>query len=586
MRACACVVMSSTAVASAQRSARDETVIDERRDARATTSSDADANSAPAAAVGTNDVVEDAQGEDDIWRAAAYGNMEALKRMIAEDPGSVNSTDGAGYRPLQWAALNNRVAAATYLLDHGAAIGAGDNDGQTALHWACVRGSLPCAELLLRKGADLNAPDARGYVPLHVAAQYGHTGMIYHFKMRWNTNIDLTDHDGRTALHWASYKGFADPVKLLICMEADVHRADKEGCTPLHWASIKGKSEAAHCLIQSGGINALTAVDCDGSSPAALAEQKGHHTLSHFLAKQYRTLMKRDHFMTQKGMAAACLGLIVGLMLMFARNVMFCPGAPVMDVSVAFWSLVTVACASLGIYYMKRVSYNDPGFVSEAVLRAIRRGRKPEVSTRASKAAANTADDADVEERLNHSELWAGNWQSLCVSCKLVKPFGTKHCSMTDKCVARFDHYCPWMGNAIGKRNHRDFVIFLILETVAMAIAFAVAVTRYNEESPTERDSSRFGVVIFAILDVFTLLPVAMLCVSQLFQVAQNITINEISNAHRYAYLQASDGAFVNPFDKGYVENLREFFTARADAPLIDVIAEPLLGNRRGDDAV
>ena len=77
-----------------------------------------------------------------------------------------------------------------------------------------------------------------------------------------------------------------------------------------------------------------------------------------------------------------------------------------------------------------------------------------------------------------------------------------------------------------------------------------------------------------------------MLCVSQLFQVAQNITINEISNAHRYAYLQASDGAFVNPFDKGYVENLREFFTARADAPLIDVIAEPLLGNRRGYDAV
>ena len=573
--------MSSAAVASARVAGNDAGMID-ASSSRATASEARDA--APAEEASTKDARRDAgedapQGEEDVWRAAAYGNLEALKRMIAEDPGAVNAPDGAGYRPLQWAALNNRVAAATYLLDQGAAIGAGDNDGQTALHWACVRGSLPCAELLLRKGADLNATDARGYVPLHVAAQYGHTGMIYHFKMRWNTNIDLTDHDGRTALHWASYKGFNDPVKLLICMEADVHRADKEGCTPLHWASIKGKSEAAHTLIQAGGINALTAVDCDGSSPAALAEQKGHHSLSHFLSRKYKTLMKRDSFMEQKGLAVACLGVIVGLMLLFTMNVMFCSSAATMDVNVAFWSLFTIACASVGIYYMKRVSYSDPGFVTEALLRGIRRGVKPEVSTRASRAAVNTAADAEVEERLNHSELWAGNWHALCVSCKLVKPFGTKHCSMTDKCVARFDHYCPWMGNAIGKRNHRDFVIFLILETVAMTVAFAVAVTRYNEENPTERDSTRLGVVIFAVLDLFTLFPVAMLCISQLSQVASNITINELSNAHRYAYLQASDGGFANPFDKGVVANLRQFFTAAANAPLIDAIAEPLLAS-------
>ena len=141
---------------------------------------------------------EKEESEKDVWRAAAYGNVEAMKRMVEEDPGCVNAPDGSGYRALQWAALNNRVSAATYLLDQGSAINASDNDGQTALHWACVRGSLPCAELLLRKGADLNASDARGYVPLHVAAQYGHTGMIYHFKMRWNAEVDVTDGDGRT----------------------------------------------------------------------------------------------------------------------------------------------------------------------------------------------------------------------------------------------------------------------------------------------------------------------------------------------------------------------------------------------------
>jgi hypothetical protein len=100
---------------------------------------------------------------------------------------------------------------------------------------ATVRGSLPCAELLLRSGARLEQVDCRGYGAIHVAAQYGHTGMIYHFKMRWDADVDTHDNDGRSPLHWAAYKGFPDAVKLLLYMDAHISRPDKEGCTPLHW---------------------------------------------------------------------------------------------------------------------------------------------------------------------------------------------------------------------------------------------------------------------------------------------------------------------------------------------------------------
>ena len=500
--------------------------------------------------------------ERDLWRAAAYGNVEAMTRMIDADEGCVNAPDGSGFRALQWAALNNRVAAATLLLERGSSINAGDNDGQTALHWACVRGSLPCAELLLRKGAELNAGDSRGYVPLHVAAQYGHTGMIYHFKMRWNVDVDVTDHDGRTALHWAAYKGFPDPVKLLVCMDADVYRADKEGCTALHWAAIKGKSEAAHLLVRAGGLNAMTAVDVDGNTAEALAVEKGHHLLANFLRTEQRVLLRRDNFWTQKGLAVACLGLIVGLMLMFTHYVIFAEGVATMDVTLAFWSLLVLASASGGLYYMKRVSQSDPGFVTASILSSIRRGARPS-------SAAH-----DVDERLNHSELWAGNWDQLCVTCKFVKPFGTKHCATRDKCVARFDHYCPWMGNTIGKRNHKDFIIFLILESFAMAVAFCVAIARFNEESPTERLRSTAGITCFAALDALTLLPVLMLTVAQISQVAQNVTTNELSNVHRYSYLKSADGSFSNPFDRGsYARNLRAFFLAGKKEPLLDDVA-------------
>ena len=72
-------------------------------------------------------------------------------------------TDEQGYQALQWAALNNRVACCSYLLEHHAPVNATDRSGQTALHWASVRGSLSAAETLLRAGADLNATDCRGY---------------------------------------------------------------------------------------------------------------------------------------------------------------------------------------------------------------------------------------------------------------------------------------------------------------------------------------------------------------------------------------------------------------------------------------
>lgn len=57
--------------------------------------------------------------------------------------------------------------------------------------------------------------------------------------------------------------------------------------------------------------------------------------------------------------------------------------------------------------------------------------------------------------------LWAGNWGQLCVSCKIVRPLRAKHCSVTDRCVEAFDHFCPWVGNTIGRGNRHLFLLFL-----------------------------------------------------------------------------------------------------------------------------
>ncbi|KAI3725008.1 hypothetical protein L1987_64779 [Smallanthus sonchifolius] len=494
--------------------------------------------------------------KNDVYTAAAYGDLQKLRNLVESEGCSVTKPDDLGYRALQWAALNNHVAAAQYILEHGADVNAVDLTGQTALHWSAVRGSVQVANLLLEEGARVNAADVYGYQATHVAAQYGQTAFLYHIVTKWNADPDVPDNEGRSPLHWAAYKGFADSIRLLLFLDAHRGRQDKEGCTPLHWSAIRGNLEACTVLVQAGKKDDLMVTDNTGLTPAQLASDKNHRQVAFFLGNARKLFEKRYEGvfgrLSKLGLAPALLCVIFVLLLTYINSVIMASNLPKLTAGSAFFAWMGVTFASSGLIPFYRCSCKDPGFI---------------------KANRNASKDTTDDEPLLKIEipdpaLLAGNWTQLCATCKIVRPLRAKHCPTCERCVEQFDHHCPWVSNCVGKRNKWDFVCFLVLEVFAMALTGAVALTRIVTDplAPSSFGAwwqhvgnQHVGVLLFLISDFSIFIGVAALTVMQISQVGRNITTNEMANMMRYNYLRGPGGRFRNPYDHGCKKNCSDF---------------------------
>lgn len=545
-------------------------------------------------------------GTWDIVKATQYGILPRCKELV-EAGYDIRTPDAENITLLHWAAINNRLDIARYYISMGAVVDVlGGDLMATPMHWAIREGHLPMVVLLMQYGADPNVRDAEGCAAIHVAVQCNHTNIVAYLIAK-GVDPDLYDANGKTPLMWATWRTFGiDPTRTLLSMHASVNLQDRtQRNSPLHYACMSQNSNVLSALVNSGAD--LETKNERGETPLDIARQKKNVWMTNrimslrkekgidtkmpvclraFNTQQWR---KRAAFLTAF-IAMFAIGFVfnlssvswllkillfivtytfIHLMAMFVITHQEMVNTFPICVSFAtkfwvymtsfffFWPTVNSIFAQIVFlsftpamwYFFYKAMMSDPGVIACA----------EEQKKRTIIRAAET-DSLHIEK--------------FCSTCMVMKPLRSKHCAVTNRCIAKFDHYCPWVYNAVGAGNHRYFIGYLFFLLGLLLWNIYASFKYWHVMCPMAKDSTVLDQMvsvpgcspwvfwIFANC-IFHSVWVFLLLTCQLYQIVWlGVTTNERMNATRYPHFRTSSHGHLeqSPYDRGFINNVADFF--------------------------
>ncbi|HEY3095268.1 MAG TPA: ankyrin repeat domain-containing protein [Acidimicrobiia bacterium] len=211
-----------------------------------------------------------------VVEAIHTGEVEALKRMLRENPGLATARLGADNSEMTRTLLHvatdwpghfpNGAATVAALVEAGADVNARFTGphSETPLHWAASSDDVEVLDALLDAGADIEAPGAviAGGTPLADATAFG----------QWNVAQRLVERGAHTPLREAAALGLMDRVEQYCA--ADTPPTPDELTQALWYACHGGQQPAAEYLLERGAeLNWIS--DWDELTPLDAARRSG-----------------------------------------------------------------------------------------------------------------------------------------------------------------------------------------------------------------------------------------------------------------------------------------------------------------------
>ncbi|XP_071848129.1 uncharacterized protein [Apostichopus japonicus] len=484
----------------------------------------------------------DAQKPPDIFQSVKSGFLLRVQELVEEEgPAVLADFDDKGHTPVHWAALGGHTNILRFMVQCKVSLDLQSrNDlGPRPIHWACVNGNIAICDILLQAGISIDTVDNKGCSPLIIACQYGQT-MLAGYLMGKGARLQLTDREGDNALHWAAFKGHCDLTRLLIYSGFNPRQKDNFGQTPLHLACINGDLNTVRMLCEQDGVE-VDLEDHNHKSPLMLAKGRKHGDISGYLEKEVKFQKSIIPRLDLKTIFFGPPGNSKSPFLFFVLSTLFW-GYPMY----VFRCFPTTFAMMPGLHiffifnnvFMWYTFYycymRDPGFLPR-----------------------NSSEYDLAIKKVAHFDEWKQGrnpLSRLCHTCRNVKPLRTKHCRTCNRCVMEFDHHCPYIYNCVGLKNRNMFAGF------TTSVAIMTWMTLYFAFTLIELEGTNV-LYVLGILEAFFFGFVAsMLCGSAWYMAAKNTNTNERINASRYDYLKDAHGHFYNPYDRGFVNNMKEFF--------------------------
>eukprot|EP00743_Colponemidia_sp_Colp-15_P005548 GILK01005968.1.p1 GENE.GILK01005968.1~~GILK01005968.1.p1 ORF type:complete len:550 (+),score=89.42 GILK01005968.1:52-1650(+) len=447
-----------------------------------------------------------------------------------------------------------------------------DSRGYTALHISCLNSNSDMTKLLvdtIRRlpGVDnvqllkdwANKQTEEGFTCLHFASFRGDMELL-RVLMETGANVQIKNKQGLSALHVAAQGNQPAALALLLQMGLSLNDTDDKGSTPLHWATFLRSELAVHYLLSWGADP--NQADSEGMTPLHLAATAGNYKI----VKQLLLKGARTDALDKQGKSAQMLATqhghdnIVKLLtptssVLAACNIRPRPAPvtePFLPPLLVFWIGFIAAHAAAILFILPYVGSDALAviFLLTSLLTVLFHAL-----TWLSDPGYLHRSKLPLVELLEKHDVYL-----VCPECQAVKPERTRHCHFCKRCVMRFDHHCPWVNNCIGIQNHGLFFTFICCFLLDLILCIVVSIILFvGESSPpidwlstavTGWEGRKYIALALVIVAGSLFIPASLLWVVHVRNVCTNMTTGETCG-HNYSLIKDDSSNSKSRFDRG-----------------------------------